>query len=133
MSKSSLALNNLRAVITLIVLVFHASLAYLGSTAPSAYAFNKAPYLWRAFPIVDSHRWFGFDIFCAWQDICLMVLLFFLSALFTWPSLARKGTSKFLGDRSLRLGIPYLFGGLVLLALSLYAVYRPAAAVPGLS
>jgi len=89
MSKSSLALNNLRAVITLSVLAFHGSLAYLGST-PSAYAFDKPPYLWRAFPIVDSDRWFGFDIFCAWQDVSLMVLLYFLSALFSWPSLARK-------------------------------------------
>ena len=127
MSKSSLALNNLRAVITLIVLAFHASLAYLGSSAPSAYAFDKAPYLWRAFPIVDRDRWFGFDIFCAWQDISLMVLLFFLSALFSWPSLARKGTGKFLGDRLLRLGVPWLFGALVLMPISLYAVYRTTA------
>lgn len=130
MSKSSLALNNLRAVITLVVVAFHAFLAYLGSAAPSA--FDKPPYLWRAFPIVDSHRWFGFDIFCAWQDVSLMVLLFFLSALFTGPSLARKGTGKFLGDRFLRLGIPYLFGTLVLMPLSLYPVYRMTAADPSL-
>jgi len=132
MSKSSLALNNLRAVITLSVLAFHGSLAYLGST-PSAYAFDKPPYLWRAFPIVDSDRWFGFDIFCAWQDISMMVLLYFLSALFSWPSLARKGTGKFLGDRFLRLGIPCLFGMLVLMPLALYPVYRTTETDPSLS
>jgi hypothetical protein len=36
--------------------------------------------------MVDSHRWFGFDIFCAWQDVYLMALMFFLSALFARPS-----------------------------------------------
>jgi hypothetical protein len=131
MSKSSLALNNLRAVIILFVLAVHAFLAYLGSAA--RFAFDKPPYLWRAFPIVDSHRWFGFDIFCAWQDIALMVLLFFISALFTWPSLARKGTGRFVVDRFLRLGIPYLFGVLVLMPLSIYPVYRATAADPSLS
>src|SRR6516164_5495483 len=105
MTRTSLALNNLRAVITLFVLAFHGFLAYLGSAAHSA--FDQPPYSWRAFPIVDSHRWIGLDIFCAWQDVALMVLLFFLSALFSWPSLSRKGTGKFLGDRFLRLGVPW--------------------------
>jgi hypothetical protein len=122
MSRTSLALNNLRAVITLFVLAFHGSLAYLGSAAHSA--FDQPPWSWRAFPIVDSHRWIGLDIFCAWQDVALMVLLFFLSALFSWPSLSRKGTGKFLGDRLARLGIPWLFGMLVLMPIALYPVYR---------
>jgi surface polysaccharide O-acyltransferase-like enzyme len=131
MSQTSLALSNLRAIIILLVVAVHAFLAYLGSAATSA--FDKPPFLWRAIPIADQHRWFGFDIFCAWQDIYLMVLLFFLSALFTWPSLARKGTDEFLGGRFLRLGIPYLFGALVLMPVSLYPAYRTTAADPGLS
>ena len=130
-SKSSLALNNLRAVIILVVLAVHASLAYLGSAVPSV--FDKPPYAWRAFPIVDSHRWFGFDIFCAWTDIALMVLLFFVSALFSWPSLQRKGTGTFLADRFVRLGIPYLFGVTVLMPIAIYAVYRARAVDPSLS
>ncbi len=130
MSKSSLALNNLRAAIIMVVLAVHAFLAYLSSATPSAFA--KAPYMWRAFPIVDSHRWLGFDIFCAWQDICLMVLLFFMSALFSWPSLEKKGTGPFLADRIVRLGIPWLFGMLVLMPISLYAVYRIRATDPSI-
>jgi len=74
-SGSSLALNNLRGMVILIVVAFHSVSAYLGSLAPSAYAFDKPPYLWRAFPIVDTHRWFGFDLFCAWQD-CLSDVAF---------------------------------------------------------
>src|ERR1700684_2380620 len=119
MSKSSLALNNLRAVVILTVLVFHSVLAYLGSLGSSAFPFDNAPYKWRAFPIVDSHRWFGFDVFCAWQDVYLMALMFFLSALFTWPSLARKQARKFLGDRFLRLGVPFVFALIVVMPLAL--------------
>ncbi len=131
MSKTSLALNNLRAAIILAVLTVHASLAYLTAATPSA--FDKTPYLWRAFPIVDNKRWIGLDIFCAWQDIALMVLLFFLSALFTWPSLKRKGTRLFLADRLLRLGIPFLFGVVVLMPISLYAAYLTRATDPSVA
>jgi len=132
-SGSSLALNNLRGMVILIVVAFHSVSAYLGSLAPSAYAFDKPPYLWRAFPIVDTHRWFGFDIFCAWQDVCLMCLMFFLSALFTWPSLERKGTWGFLNNRLLRLGMPCLFGLTIMMPIALYPVYRVTATDPSVS
>jgi len=130
---ASLALNNLRGVVIFIVVAFHAVSAYLGSLAPQPYAFDKAPYLWRAFPIVDTHRWFGFDIFCAWQDVSLMCLMFFLSALFTWPSLERRGTWGFLRGRLLRLGVPYLFGISVVMPISLYPVYRQTATDPSVA
>ena len=73
---------------------------------PAAYRFDDAPYRWQAIPIVDSHRWFGFDLFCAWQDVSLMSLMFFLSGLFVPPSLARKGSITFLSDRLFRIGLP---------------------------
>ncbi len=69
MNRSSVALVNLRAVVILIVLAFHSLLPYLASLPAAAYPFDSAPYLWLAFPIVDSQRWFGFDLFCAWQDV----------------------------------------------------------------
>jgi glucan biosynthesis protein C len=131
-TSTSIALNNLRAVVILTVLAFHSVLAYLGSLGPSAFAFDSSPYQWRAFPIVDAHRWFGFDIICASQDVYLMSLMFFLSALFTWSSLARKRTRKFLGDRLLRLGVPFAFALIVVMPLALYPVYRVTAADPGL-
>ena len=112
------------------MLAFHSALAYLGSLGPAAFPFDDPPYKWRAFPIVDSHRWFGFDIFCAWQDVYLMSLMFFLSALFTWPSLARKGNWRFLADRFLRLGVPFVFGLIVVMPLALYPVYRVSAVDP---
>jgi glucans biosynthesis protein C len=133
MSKSSLALTNLRAIVIVIVLAFHSVLAYLGSLGPASFPFDNPPYQWRAFPIVDGDRWFGFDIFCAWQDVYLMALMFFLSALFTWPSLARKRAWKFLSDRFQRLGVPFVFALIVVMPIALYPVYRVTAVDPSLT
>jgi len=129
---SSLALNNLRGLVIVIVVAFHSVLAYLGSLGAAPFGFDNPPFEWRAFPIVDTHRWFGFDVFCAWQDVYLMALMFFLSALFTWPSLARKRIGKFLGERFLRLGVPFVFALIVVMPLALYPVYRVTAVDPSL-
>ena len=131
-TRTSIALSNLRAVVILVVLGFHSVLAYLGFLGPSAFTFDSPPYEWRAFPIVDAHRWFGFDLLCASQDVYLMSLMFFLSALFTWSSLARKRRRKFLTDRLLRLGVPFAFALIVVMPLALYPVYRMTATDPGL-
>jgi len=74
--RASLALDNLRASVILLVVAFHSALAYLNFLPAAPFAFNNPPYLWRAFPIVDTERWFGFDLFCAWQDVFLMSLFF---------------------------------------------------------
>jgi hypothetical protein len=132
-AQTSLALHNLRGVVIVVVVAFHSALAYLGSSPASPFPFDAPPYQWRAFPIIDGHRFFGFDLFCAWQDVYLMGLMFFLSALFTWPSLKRKGLPKFLSDRLLRLGAPFLFGVAVLMPIALYPVYAVSAADPGVA
>ncbi len=132
-SATSLALSNLRAYVILIVLGFHSILAYLGSLSTVPQRFDAPPYDWRSFPIIDSQRWYGFDIFCAWHDLYLMSLMFFVSGLFVWPSLVRKGTWKFLSDRLLRLGLPLLLAVYVLMPVALYPAYRVRAAEPSLS
>ncbi|MGO8909985.1 MAG: acyltransferase family protein [Bradyrhizobium sp.] len=131
MSRSSIALVNLRAVVILIVLAFHSALPYLASLPPAPYPFDSPPYLWQAFPIVDGQRWFGFDLFCAWQDVGLMTLMFFLSGLFVPSSLARKGGRKFLSDRLLRIGLPCALAVIFLAPLAYYAAYRTTAVDPG--
>ena len=130
-SRSSLALDNLRAVVILIVLAFHSMLAYLKWIPVTGSGFDTPPYDWRAFPIIDSHRFFGFDLFCAWQDVYLMSLMFFLSGLFVWPSLVRKTDWAFLRDRVLRLGLPFAFGIAVLIPIAVYPAYRLTASDPG--
>ena len=130
MSRSSLALDNLRAVVILIVLAFHSVLAYVEWIPQRTAGFNDPPYQWRSFPILDSHRWFGFDLFCAWQDVYLMSLMFLLSGLFVWPSLARKRNWRFVRDRLLRLGVPFVFGIIVLVPVAIYPVYLVSAKNP---
>jgi hypothetical protein len=75
----------------------------------------------------------GFDLFCAWQDVYLMALLFFLSGCFVWPSLERKGSWQFLRDRLIRIGIPLFFAVAVLMPVALFPVYLRTAADPSLS
>jgi glucan biosynthesis protein C len=132
MSSANPGLVNLRAVVILVVLAFHSVLPYLAFLPPTPYPFDRAPYLWLAFPIIDSERWFGFDLFCAWQDVGLMSLMFFLSGLFVPSSLASKGSRKFLFDRLLRIGLPMALAVVFLAPLAYYAAYRTTAIDPGL-
>jgi glucan biosynthesis protein C len=133
MSRSSRALHNLRAVVILVVLAFHSVLAYVQWIPESSAGFDDPPFLWRAFPIIDSHRWFGFDLFCAWQDVILMSLMFLLSGLFVWPSLQRKRRWGFVRDRLRRLGLPYVFGVLVLIPIAVYPAYLATGGDPSLT
>lgn len=131
--RSSLAIDNLRAVVILLVLAFHSVLAYLAFLPHHPFAFDHPPFLWRAFPIVDDQRWLGFDLFCAWLDVFLMSFFLLLSGLFAWPSLSRKGPRAFLADRMLRLGLPFAAVVLVLMPLAHYPVYLQSAADPSLA
>jgi Acyltransferase family len=132
-SGTSLALSNLRALVIVVVVAVHSVLAYLDfATAPSS-QLNEPPYRWLVTPIVDNHRWIGFDLFCAWQDVYLMSLLFFLSGCFVWRSLERKGTWGFLRDRFIRIGLPLAFAVAFLMPLALFPVYLRTGAVPSLS
>jgi len=131
-SPTSVALENLRGIVILIVLAFHAALAYV-SFAPPLSDFSSPPFTWRAFPILDDRRFFGFDLFCAWQDVYLMSLMFFLSGLFVWPSLMRKKNVAFVRDRLLRLGAPFLFGILIVMPLATYPSYSVTALDPSLA
>jgi glucans biosynthesis protein C len=133
MSKTSLALNNLRGYAILIVLAFHSSIAYVSNQPAAALPFDKPPYAWMANPIVDSDRWLGLDLFCAFTFLYMMQLMFFLSGLFVWPSLRRKSAAIFLYDRFLRLGVPFAFGVYLLMPVGYFAVYRQTAADPSWS
>ncbi|MEH2511236.1 glucan biosynthesis protein C [Nitrobacteraceae bacterium AZCC 1564] len=129
-SKVDLPLSNLRAVVILIVVAFHSVLPYLASQQAQPFAFDAPPYRWIAFPIIDRERWFGFDLFCAWQDVSLMTLMFFLAGLFVPASLGRKGLLAYLYDRWRRIGLPFVLAVAVLSPLAYYASYRLTAIDP---
>ncbi len=119
------ALDYLRAFIIVVVLAHHSVIAYSYSSH-----FDPKHYLWGA-PIVDSKRWLGFDLFILFNDIFFMSLMFFLSGLFVWSSLARKGGRAFLRDRSLRLGLPFMLAVIFLMPLAYYPSFRMTGADPG--
>lgn len=133
MPKSSLALSNIRGFLILLVIAFHSFLAYLGSTPASPAQFNSPPYAWVAYPIVDSARWFGFDLFCAFLYVFMMQFMFFLSGLFVWPSLQSKGAKIFVQSRSVRLGVPFVLGICLLMPAAHYPVYLVTALDPSWS
>jgi len=132
-ARSSLAIDNLRAIVILLVLAFHSVLAYLSFLPPHPFAFDAAPFQWRSFPVVDTQRWIGFDLFCAWLDVFLMSFFFMLSGLFAWPSLMRKGAGVFVRDRLLRLGLPFAVVVLFLMPVAHYPVYLETATDPGVA
>jgi surface polysaccharide O-acyltransferase-like enzyme len=133
MSGSSLALSNLRGIVIVIVVAFHASLAYLAWLPAETARFDQAPYTWQAFPIVDRDRWMGFDLFCAWQDLSLMSLMFFLSGLLTAPSLLRKGSRTYVIDRLWRIGLPFALAVAFLSPIAIVPVYLARTAEPTLA
>ena len=120
----SLAVGYLRAFITFLVVVHHAMLGYADFAPPAPPSSLVAqPRLWLAMPVVDSQRWGGFTFVLGYNDIFFMSLMFFLSGLFTWSSLRRKGSDTYVRDRLLRLGAPFLASVVLLAPLAYAAAY----------
>jgi peptidoglycan/LPS O-acetylase OafA/YrhL len=108
------AFDYLRTFAVILVLVHHAVLAYvtfsqLNPATPITFA-----------PVVDSQKWSGFDLIALFNDTWFMALLFFISGLFVWRSLTRKGSRMFLRDRLIRLGIPFVIGVPLLIPLAYF-------------
>ena len=55
-----------------------------------------------------------------------MSLMFFISGLFVWSSLRRKGAGTFARDRLIRLGIPFLVGAAIVAPIAYYPSYLQA-------
>lgn len=100
MQERTIALDRARTFCTILVVAYHAALP---------------------FTRVEHHDgWLGFDLFVLFNDSFFMALMFFLSGLFVWPSLARKGIAAFLRDRAVRLGIPFILSVIVLMPIANY-------------
>src|SRR4051794_39311058 len=85
----NLSLDRARTFLTLVVLIHHAVIPY------------------TYFGHTDPKSWIGFDMIVLATDSFFMALFFFLSGLFVWPGIARKGPLNYLQDRLLRLGLPF--------------------------
>ncbi len=114
-------LGNLRGALTALVVAHHAVLAYHPWAPPAPQSLLAQPRFWEMFPVWDAHRWSGWAYFVSFNDVFFMALMFFLSGLFVWDSLERKGGARFIRERAVRLGVPFL---------ALAAVLAPAAYAP---
>jgi peptidoglycan/LPS O-acetylase OafA/YrhL len=131
--RASAAIGNLRAIVVLIVVAVHCVIAYLVAIGPTPCTFDSAPWCWRTFPVVDAHRFIGFDIFCAWADAYLMALFFLVSGFFVWTGLERGGAGPFVQRRTFRLAPRFLLGILLLMPIANYPAYLQTMPHPGLA
>ena len=83
------ALDRSRTFLTLVVLLHHAVIPY------------------TYFGHTDPKSWIGFDCVVLATDSFFMAMFFFLSGLFVWTGIARKGIQKYFLDRLLRLGLAF--------------------------
>jgi surface polysaccharide O-acyltransferase-like enzyme len=98
------ALDRARTFITMLVLIHHSVIAY------------------TYFGHTDRQSFLGFDGVVIFNDSFFMAAMFFLSGLFVWKSLERKGSGWFLRDRWWRLGLPFIVCAVILMPLAYYAV-----------
>src|ERR1700742_3417220 len=94
------ALDRARTFITMLVLIHHSVIAY------------------TYYGHTDRQSFLGLDGIVVFNDSFFMSAMFFLSGLFVWPSLQRKGTTWFLTDRWWRLGLPFIVAALVLMPIA---------------
>lgn len=124
------ALGYLRAFVVALVVLHHAVLAYHPFAPPVNGSLVEQPRWWGAFPVVDTERWTGWALLVGFNDLFFMALMFFLSGLFVWSSLRRKGAAGFLRDRALRLGVPFALAASIVAPLAYYPAYLQRASQP---
>jgi len=120
MSQRNLPLDYLKTTVIVLVVALHSVIAYCVYYPTLFVPFDTIHYMANAGPVLDSVRWSGFDYFFRIGDTYFMTMMFFVSGLFVWPSLKRKGRQAFLRDRILRLGVPYAVAVVLLMPLAFF-------------
>jgi len=98
------SLDRARTFLTLVVLLHHAVIPY------------------TFYGHTDPKEFFGYDMIVLATDSFFMAMFFFLSGLWVWPGIARKGPVDYLKDRLLRLGLPFLVCAFTIIPLAYYAI-----------
>jgi hypothetical protein len=125
-SERKVEFDYLRAFAVVLVLCHHAVIAY----TISAFINFENP-IATASPVVNEQRWPIFDLIVMYNETFFMPLLFFVSGMFVWQSLARKGARKYLGDRLTRLGLPFVIGVVFLIPLAYYPAQLQVGLITG--
>lgn len=105
-------IDNLKVVLTVLVVLHHTFITY---GAPGGWYYRQLTQQMGAL--------IPMTLFVAVNQSFFMGFFFFLSALFIPSSYNKKGATKFLGDRLLRLGIPLLFYSFIFSPVLNYLVY----------
>lgn len=117
-------LDNLKVVLITTVIVMHAVLGYASIVEVWTYTELREVTLAPATEIVLFALASPFGFF-------LMALLFLVAGLLTPSSLERKGTARFVGDRLLRLGVPFVLYVLIVQPTLTYALAHRLGRAPG--
>ena len=111
-SKKIFYIDHLKIVLIMLVVMHHAFVTY---GAPGGWYYSeKTTKIGALIPMT---------LFVSVNQAFFMGFFFFLSSYFIRPSYQRKGASRFVTDRLLRLGIPLLFYSFILSPLLNYLVY----------
>ncbi|WP_320005811.1 acyltransferase family protein [Maridesulfovibrio sp.] len=102
-------LDNLRAVIILMVVVLHVSLCYM----------KFAPQWWY---VIDPSQSMFFTYVVMLVDVPIMPAMFFLAGYFALPSLQKHGMPRFWSGKFKRIVIPWVLGVLFLAPPSMYMI-----------
>lgn len=103
--------DNLRAFVIVLVVVLHGSMAYMVG----------APVWWY---VIDSQNSLFFTILVLLVDVPIMLIMFFIAGYFALPSLFKRGPEKFLKEKFVRVGAPWLLGVFFLAPIAAYMSYR---------
>ena len=87
-------LSNVRYVMILLVVVFHACMTHCN--------------IYAGWFISDSGSHKAFDIYMILSDVFMLPVLFFIAGFFAVPSLNRKGIAGFIKGKFKRLGVPFI-------------------------
>ncbi len=90
-------LDHLRAVIILLVIVLHASITFMVAPPPWWY-------------VIAPTNSMLFTVLVLLVDVPIMQALFFIAGFFAYTSLEKHGSARFLRQKVVRLGLPWLFG-----------------------
>ena len=103
-------LDNLRAFAIVLVIVLHAAITYMADP----------PSWWY---VIDPDRSAVFTWLVLAVDVPIMQVLFFVAGYFAVRSLQRRGPREFIGEKVVRLAIPWILGVVLLAPLATYMNY----------
>lgn len=104
-------LDNLKAATIMLIVVFHAALAYM----------IYAPEWWY---VLDTERVLSADFLVIWADVFIMPIMFFVSGYFGIMSLSKRSMGAFWHGKWKRIILPWLIGAIFLAPQTAYVMIQ---------